>query len=1462
MKIETEDWMRKFSRDEKKEKLEELVSQVLLDLWEETKTLAERARSISPTKDSPITTPPRKTGHSSPLPTPLPTFKPKPSRTMADSELRKSTEVASIDKAMPKTLSLNLDLEPSKPSPPPASTLSRSGTLSWQQRPSSRGGGSRPTSLLSLDNKTTLSPRASPAPEPEAKEPSLADVAHALEKKDPTWFKQTADRGEGSAAYRRSQENESMDRGNRNVQLPGMAGRIGGNAEASSSVRNSLNSMQQDHISVPHKFFTTPPLNGAKSPLASPSARKSEDGTDSTTGRDGPSTSNLPVSQTQRDMSPERPISPTKGLGGFVQSAMLKRSDSLNKHKRAGSQVASSLSRNNSVAKDQRNDSVESAKETPKPLSINSQDGIGRQVDNHSSFSPSKTLDGRRWSPTKQSWLEGALSKTESPRPKSTNLQSPPMWLSELQKSKEASASAPDSTRVKADRSSEGNGSFRSSKEILNPASQSFEVPTARSNESSSNLEFAQDIKTEDSVVEKLDAEKKTFKNKVPMPQTSPGNLISGSKVNDRTPKPIPPVVTSPKPENYRSTPTSSEVGRSTLKSPELDSNKFSIQGQKPKSDTFVKKDFRAGLRSTRDLDQKPKTEEPEFKNVFGKLKKTETKNYVAPDELKENVLRGKTGLNVTGGPRPYQKKDEFKDSILKKKEEMKAGVSIKAKSPEPTQSEPVPEAIARRQKLGQTSTAERVAEKPMALAETKPVFSRTKSAIESITAASGTSSKPTIAAKPEAIRKVSLNKPLDGETISDATSISPLAVKHSMTQVEGPKLIPLEKKTSAPAQLQSTETSNSFANRFNPGLANILARGPPTASTTASSPRTTDPMGAKYDRAITKSPTEASSNQLNHVTKGRAKGPKRRAPGATQAEKKEDLQQKPSKTLPSLHKEVFNTPIPSISVSSKTIQGEKVEKQRKETDNRIASEPSESNSPIKKQAPPISTKPSVLAPTSPKPTSLMQTSTKAAGSEATTSKPVISKPSDFNEIAASAEKSPVSPLKSLKSPPLPGDKLKAMARISSNGVASERLQTPVPGGTLNDFFDNLSITKNDTDFNTQALLTNAATHNTKTRTLRREISEVASDGKESPLTAQQEYVLFEDRMYLCKHYFEGADGKQISEVFLWTGDRVAPAAVEDVQVFCRAEARDAGCKLQNFSQGKESTNFLNALGGIVVTRRSNSATYMLCGRRHIGHVVFDEVDFSAESLCSGFPFIIATTGGDLYLWKGRGANADEIGCARLIGMDLGLTGEIEEIQEGDEPAELLAILKLEHQDLAVDYWSHKAVMDKYTSRLFVIDTDVRPWSASSLSNFAVNMWKRRPSSTSLNEASEGSIKEISPYAQSDISEDKIFVLDTYFEIWVVVGSQTRSLFSSFAKALSFAQDYGMLSVSIQDRPCLPRSNVLFLGATGIIPASVRTAFRKWDDRLIKQQNSWTSVTVCMSLQDALQALESLVPSA
>merc|ERR1712070_1039973 len=81
---------------------------------------------------------------------------------------------------------------------------------------------------------------------------------------------------------------------------------------------------------------------------------------------------------------------------------------------------------------------------------------------------------------------------------------------------------------------------------------------------------------------------------------------------------------------------------------------------------------------------------------------------------------------------------------------------------------------------------------------------------------------------------------------------------------------------------------------------------------------------------------------------------------------------------------------------------------------------------------------------------------------------------------------------------------------------------------------------------------------------------------------------------------------------------------------------------------------------------------YMLCGRKHIGNIVFDEVDYSVQSLCPGFVYLISfpitLQETKLYLWKGLSCSTDEISAARLVAMDL---------IEVDNGAEFASFLKI-----------------------------------------------------------------------------------------------------------------------------------------------------------------------------------------
>jgi hypothetical protein len=87
-------------------------------------------------------------------------------------------------------------------------------------------------------------------------------------------------------------------------------------------------------------------------------------------------------------------------------------------------------------------------------------------------------------------------------------------------------------------------------------------------------------------------------------------------------------------------------------------------------------------------------------------------------------------------------------------------------------------------------------------------------------------------------------------------------------------------------------------------------------------------------------------------------------------------------------------------------------------------------------------------------------------------------------------------------------------------------------------------------------------------------------------------------------------------------------------------------------------------------------------------------------------------------------------------------------------------------------------------------------------------------------------ITEISPFSQVDLSPMKIYVLDAFFEMYIVVGSGAQSQYSSFRNALDFAQEYAILSASMEDRPFVPVSTIVLEG----IPRDLKRVFRKWED--------------------------------
>ncbi|TLS31323.1 hypothetical protein PpBr36_03696 [Pyricularia pennisetigena] len=1602
----------------------ELEEKILQERRERQARREERARSISPQKSSPANTPPPSShrNHKSSqasldgvsLEKP-PNFR-GPDTANSSNEDRVGSPECHQSTSPTKENNSPADIDSKSASmTSPTDATSPTRTLSWQRRPPSRGADrpkSRPLSVFAAENAVARS-----SAEQTDSTPSRDQIAQSLASKDPAWFRQTADRGQSSPAYRRSQvedDSERTDMSAFKVEMPGMSSQ-----SSQASADNQRPQSTSTHVRT-GSALSLGPLQR----LDPPGADASRDG-DSPSHDRSSVTSPTPGGR----RSPNRPLSPTKGMGGFVQSAMMKRTDSVKRwsvSSPTGLQRADTVtSHRNSVSDlnrggplqpnsrpasfyqsvsrpssrpSSRPNSSHANDDAPPPEASSSASGSGEgppQSDEDKNTdkdaedkttpptSPSKTMDPRRWSPSKNSsWLEAALNKPDSPKPKpAPPPSSQPAWMVELNKAKAQKANNPDA-------------------EIARTSSVKHEVRVG-------GLMRAPPMGTG------------------VKPTPLPGKLQSQSISLGVESSPIPSL------RNRFSNPAfASEDGGQAQGGEPAERRVGSPAFGKPKPETPPKKDFRGTLKSF----QPPPSaslggDGNELKNVFGSLRKTKTQNYVAPDTFKDNILRGKDALNITGGPKPSVRKDEFKDAILQKKAEFQKakaegrGVTRAAGEPK---DQPIPEGLAKAlEQRGRSSTLS-ATKKEAASSEPSPK-----------TAAS--------TAKPERTSSVPMG---DREVVG--ASAKPHA--NTVPKVAGGRL----------------------ADRFNPGLANLLARGPPGAGGPSKS---SDPSSAE----VASEEPSAPGPQLTHMTKGRARGPRRKAPTSvaqpaqsqpSEPQKPAHLQPRPE-PAPTLQDEgkvshVGNPAVKSPNFvqeteKSRPISGSgqagpadvvslvdssknavftshvsapagsvislvdstrprsptrKIHEQvaalaarskhggadapasqpssPKKLDvkrmSKFFDEPSQNSQNPEGDAPrplspqktggsarplspqktgarqfpeveppralspqktggrqfPESEAPRPLSPQktggAPRPLSPQKTGgrqfpeveapralspQKTGGSrfqegeplraispqktgggrftEAETPRPLsvhktgpwqqpvaesprplspqktggrmisdqaairplspqktggrrlpeatlspskdaqTSKPTSPFEGASTTTEQPViatipssapEPQRSgLHSRSWSQNKIRPLPIQPRDGRSSPQPTSPLRSPTkyaseiateLNEFFGR-SRPKRDYSVDAAELLMNRPPEPAKVKTQSVQLFRIDPDGKKQAVPAHQERMLFECEMYLCGHTFLDGSGRQVSEVYFWAGDQVSPSAIEDAQLFVGREARALGGKLIGFPQGKETPEFLQALGGIVIVRRGSSNKYdslapsMLCGRRFQGQVTFDEVDFSPHSLCSGFPYLI-TQNGKCFLWKGKGSDVDELSCARLIGMDLALMGELVEVDDGNEPSEFWNIFDGQMRAGSADHWRLKPNYQKYCGRLFRSD-------AGAQQQVRIDAISDTASLLIMGDLTDqhvfaDQIAEISPFSQVDLDPAGIYIIDCFFEMYIVVGYGAQPQYASFRNALDFAQEYAILASSMEDRPFVPISTVVLEG----IPRDLKSVFRKWRD--------------------------------
>ncbi|WQF76431.1 Putative villin/Gelsolin, ADF-H/Gelsolin-like domain superfamily [Colletotrichum destructivum] len=1572
---------------------------------------AERARSISPQKSSPANTPPPSSRGNSTAqlsddlrlssPGLEQTGSPRPHSRSRATPAPDAMESLSTSPTKENDSPLDADNKPFSMTSPTGGGVQGARPLSWQRRPNSQHSDrskSRPLSVVAAENAARTSPNPTSDPSSATEQNFSRDqISQALGSKDPAWFRQTPDRASvGSAANRKTQveDTDITDMSSmRAHQLPGLS--------------------RSSSTDLPPELSSPTKENRLGSPLSLSSVQRLDPPAEISSENDTVAQRRMSVlSSGSGRASPTRPVSPTKGMGGFVQSAMMKRSDSVKRwsvtsppglvraDSATSSRVGEPRSRPQSMfvrdgAATPTGSSHSHSRSLSRPASRPSSRPSSRPTSRHSNQefqdetettpkapaaapptseakpdtrdeegekvtpppSPSKTMDTRRWSPTKASWLETALNKPEAPKPKPPPTANQPAWMVELNKAKAHKAANPSADLGRT-------GSVASNKHEVNIGGLMRSSPMG-----------GQEAKPSVGGLKGIYAPVKTHKTggSISSP-TFRGSTIKSPTSEDK-PEETPAPVGIPKPSTASDTPAVTKV----------------------KPETPPKKDFRAGLKSRNVSGDPASSKDPanELQSVFGNLRRTKTQNYVAPDELKSNISRGKASLNITGGPKPSDLKDEFKEAILKKKEDFKAAQSqgkgvTRAKSN--ASENPVPEALLKRHALSKSISGRSEATSPSAIEHRKSVSERSKL----VTKDDPSESIP------------SLRSPSNKSPTNKSPGVQ------SPTEPR-PTTPTLQKETNAPARLQGRAAAGGLAGRFNPALAGILARGPPPMASTGGR----EAEKSEESGGTTTEPT-APGPQLTHMTKGRARGPKRKAPSSkglstaapapepanepkaspavaspvkeeppvvAEEPKKSPQQEAPTsiqaqvaaqaaaKNRPAplksfgkpaeapVEKPIFpakeEEPVSKRRSRSPTmkLQSSPI-KQLEEKPNEPASQPSSpkkldmkrvsmffeeknqetpkpespkrdeprADSPkreeskvdspkreepkmesptrgdeLKKQSsatmPSIKPKPVFEKSFSPPPQKTEEVSpVKTFGRplpEPTSSPAKKSFSDSVDESSSPArtfgrplpEPTPRSPIRSpVRSPsndqadsphvaplrtfgrPLsrPSSPQKSNDKVDSEPVVSVRNAAAMFGGSvvqsppleIRSRFDNTaspvqrsstppsrgsarplpippkpssptpvaspvrSPTKSSSEvsallddfFGTQrpqreyhldtaeVLMNKPRVRDIQSQGAR--LFQITGDGKKIPVPAHNERILFEREMYICANVFTNEAGRKETEVYFWAGDEVPEATMEDAALFINREARSLGGKVVKMRQGRETPEFIMALGGMIITRRGTGAKFdslapsMLCGRRMLGQVVFDEVNFSSTSLCSGFPFLI-TQSGKCYLWKGKGSDVDELSCARLIGMDLSLMGELLEIEDGSEPDSFWAIFNDGTKPHSADHWRLKSNYDKYCQRLFRSDASAAQ-----------------------------QVYEISPFTQADLDPSGIYVLDAFFEMYIIVGRTAQSQYGSFRNALDFAQEYAILASGMEDRPFIPISTVVLEG----IPKDLKSVFRKWRD--------------------------------
>jgi len=520
--------------------------------------------------------------------------------------------------------------------------------------------------------------------------------------------------------------------------------------------------------------------------------------------------------------------------------------------------------------------------------------------------------------------------------------------------------------------------------------------------------------------------------------------------------------------------------------------------------------------------------------------------------------------------------------------------------------------------------------------------------------------------------------------------------------------------------------------NRFNPELVSTLAGRSPDVSgrpIPVKSKSAPDPM------ETTESQEHSTSKELTHLTKGRARGPKKRNPTKS-APKKDVVVSGPAERVPSV---LESPPNKQRSPSFRPVVPPKSTPEKPKP---IEKDVAELQKPEKPPKPPKPVSVVVARPTSSESiTSLQETAKQAdkltpspsSGTQLKVVKPEPDSPpppqsSVWNKPALKDRPpSSTSPEKffnaSFSSAPEFFQPPKPRERVTS-GSMKQRLADLSPlrrdsGGPLS-LFGNLLrspsalITTNKPSKYTQLEIIpppSQAKFPDKERLFVQAWS-IVSRVKHVSLPNTEEHIFYSRDMHAFLYMFNDEPGAPEPSMmkFLWIGRECCLGEGEGME-FVRLVG-DQNADTHVIRQGSETPLFMRALGGVIVTRNgtrrplAEEENALFCVRQCLGGIAIDQVPFCRSEFCSGFSFVATTREGEVFVWHGNGSLIEEITAARrFAGQLVGDGGQVQEMMEAD-PTGCTALWKSfdESQYASGEFWRRKYDFNGFNPVLYVVE--------------------------------------------------------------------------------------------------------------------------------------------------------------